>query len=268
MVTIGRSAAGLQEHVRGLFAAQLLRRLQRHGQIALHDPQRDLLVARPGSVLHQRPAVLRSGIAGQRHGIVVIEFRNRRVGACPADVLEALGGAALGHVNDATLFQLGGRPGHAAAVVAVGGGDEGGTVDLRQHFGAGQLREGQRIGIEPEPFGDAAAEAVAAAEHFESVEAEAMAFVLDAQRRDAQFARQMRQVGQRRGGVLGKAAVEGAHLLRLSRAELFHRRGADAGVALVMNRLEPFLHFRSSLNGHTKRARNSHPFQSVSIRWI
>ena len=259
---------GMQEHVRGLFAVQLLRGFQRHGQITLHDPQRDLLVARPRRVLHQRPAVLRGGLAGQFHRAVVIELGDRSVGARPADVLEAFGGAALGHVDDAALLQLRGRPGHAAAVVAVGGGDEGGAVDLRQHFGAGQLREGQRIGLEPEAFGDAAAKAVAAAEHFESVEAEAAAFVLDAQRGDPQFARQARQIGQRRGRVLGKAAVEGAHLLGLSQAELFRRRGIEAGAALVMNRLEQCLHFSSSLNEHPRalfRASRSDGYRSSRL---
>ena len=59
---------------------QLLEQLPGDGGVALHDPGGDLLVARPGGILHQDPAVLLPHPVGQPHRVVIVQVGDLRLG--------------------------------------------------------------------------------------------------------------------------------------------------------------------------------------------
>ena len=128
------SHARLDEDVGGAVTPmlpQLLRGLPGHGAVALHDPGGNFLIAVPGGVLYN-DAVLRLGGLGGGHAdaVVVVDFLDGYLGPLFGDVVEAGLAAALGHVDHGLLAQLIRRPGHAPAMVAVGGGEEGGLAEL------------------------------------------------------------------------------------------------------------------------------------------
>ena len=106
------------------------------------------------------------------------------------------------------LPQLVGRPGHAPAVVSVGGGEEGGLAELPLQLLAGQVVIGHLRHVAAHLMGDIPGHGKGAAQHLEGVEAEAEGFVLDEQAAQAQILGHAVQPGQRRNGILGEAGVE------------------------------------------------------------
>ena len=115
---------------------QLLEGLGGQSGIALHDMSGDLLIARPGCVLDQDPAVLLRHPVRQADRVIIVILGDLRLGALGADVLQPLRRAPLGHVDHRLLAQQPGRPGHSAAVVSVGGSDEGDVPSARRAAGA------------------------------------------------------------------------------------------------------------------------------------
>ena len=207
---------GLHEHVSGAVdphLPQLLRRLVGHGAVALHDPGGDLLVPLPGGVLHHH-AVL--GLGGLRRGhadaVVVVDFLDGDLGALLGDILIPGLAGALGHVDHCLLAQLVSRPGHAPAVVAVRGGEEGGVAELLAECLAGQVVVGHLADVPAHLLGDVPGHGEGAAQHLEGVEAEAEGLILHEQAAQAQVLGHAVQPGQRRDGILGKAAVEESSL--------------------------------------------------------
>ena len=191
--------------------AELLGGLPGHGAVALHDPGGNFLIAVPGGVL-DNDAVLRLGGLGGGHAdaVVVVDLLNGDLGSLFGDVVKAGLAAALGHVDHGLLAQLIRRPGHAPAMVAVGGGEESGLAELPAEGLAGQIVIGH-LGHVPAHFlGDVPAHGEGAAQDLEGVEAEAVRLVLHIEARQPQILGHAVQLGQGGDGVLGEAAVEKA----------------------------------------------------------
>ena len=110
------------------------------------------------------------------------------------------------------LAQLVGGPGHAAAVVAVGGGEEGGLSEFLAEGLAGEIVVGHVGHVPAHLLGDVARHGEGAAQHLKGVEAEAVALVLDVHAAKTQVLGHTVQLGQGGDGVLGEAAVEGTGL--------------------------------------------------------
>ena len=207
-----RAHARLDEHVGGTVDAhlpQLLRRLIGHGAVALHDPGGDLLILLPGGILHHHAMLRLSGLR-RRHAdaVVVVHVLDGHLGALSLDVLVARLTGALGHVDHRPLAQLVGRPGHAPAVIAVSGGEEGGLAELPAELLAGQVVIGHLGDVPSHLPGDVPGHGKGAPQHLEGVEAEAEGLILHEQPSQPQVAGHAVQPGQRRDGVLRKAAVE------------------------------------------------------------
>ena len=150
--------------------------------------------------------------SGHAHAVVVVHFLDGHLGALGGDVVEAGLAAALGHVDHGLLAQLVGGPGHAAAVVAVGGSEEGGLTEVPAEGLAGEIVIGHLRHIPAHLLGDVPAHGEGAAQHLEGVESEAVGFVLHVQATQPQILGHAVQLGQRRDGVLREAAVEEAGL--------------------------------------------------------
>ena len=111
--------------------AQLVGGLVGHGAVALHDPGGDLLVPLPGGVLHHHAVLGLGGLCGgHADALVVVDVLDGHLGAFLGNVVVAGLAAALGHMYHGLLSQLVGGPGNTTAVVAVGGGEEGGLAEL------------------------------------------------------------------------------------------------------------------------------------------
>ena len=76
------------------------------------------------------------------------------------------------------LPQLVGRPGHAPAVVAVGGGEEGGLAERLLQPVAGQVVIGHLGHVPAHLLGDVAGHGEGAAQHLEGVQTKPEGFVL------------------------------------------------------------------------------------------
>ena len=208
--------ARLDEHVGGTVdadLAELLGGLAGHGAVALHDPGGDLLIALPGGILNDH-AVLGLGGLGGGHAdaVVVVDLLNGDGGALLGNVVVTGLGAALGHMYHGLLPQLVGRPRHAAAVVAVGGGEEGGLAELLAEGLAGQVVVGHLGHVPAHLLGDVLGHGEGAAQHLEGVQAEAEGLVFDAQAGQTQVLGHAVQPVQGGDGVLGEGAVEKAGL--------------------------------------------------------
>jgi hypothetical protein len=104
-----------------------------------------------------------------------------------------------------------GGPGDAAAVIAVGGGDEDHVLRLLPHLGRGEQGEIRLVGVEAQLLTDHLAHGEDAAEALEGVEAElgeALRFVLDVDAPDAQLLRKAAERDEGRGTVKGQRPVE------------------------------------------------------------
>src|SRR5699024_1209583 len=152
--------AGLDEYMGGTIHADLphlLSGLAGHGAIALHDPGGDLLVALPSSVLYNDAMVGGSRLSGgHANAFVVVHVLNGHLGAFLGDVLKARLAAALGHMYHSLLPQLMRCPGHAAAMVSVGGGEEGCLAKLPLQLFTGEVVVGHLGHVPPHLVGDVA----------------------------------------------------------------------------------------------------------------
>ena len=205
-----RADARLQKHMRGR-ALHLLVRLQRHGQVALHDPQRDLRVAIPGGVLHKHPTGGLGGLPrGQAHAGVVIHIFHAHFSPEGADVVYAAVRRAFGHAHDGPATYLPRRPGYAAAMVAVCGGKKHRVLQRLAAGAAGERRIGDFICFQALAGGNVAGNGVRSAQNLEGVQPEARRFVLDPKPAQAKARRQGAQFYKRRGSVKGETLMEGA----------------------------------------------------------
>ena len=214
-----RTHASLDKHVRRAVdghLAQLLGSLGSHGAVALHDPRRNLLVALPGGILNDDAALAGIGLGGgHAHALVVVDLFDGHRGALGGDVIEAGLGGTLGHVHDGLLAQLVGSPCHAAAMVAVGGGKEGGLAKVLGKLIGGQVIEGALGNVLAGLVGNVVGHGKRTAQDLKGVEAKAIALVLNAQVGQAQARGLAIQAGKRSDGVLGERLVEGAGLLHV-----------------------------------------------------
>ena len=195
----------------GLFGAHFLQLpddLPAHGGITLHDPQGNIGVALPGGILHHDPAFFPGVLIGQPHSIVVVQVGDGGIGALGADVFQTLDGGTLGHVDHRLLAQLVSCPCHAAAMVAVGGGDKGQLAQLFLYLGGKNSAGRQVFNVFPQFLGDKTTQRIAAAQNLESIEPETVAFVLHMDGCNAQRFCQIGQRGQRRFAVLGESGVK------------------------------------------------------------
>ena len=207
--------ARLEEHVGGPLL-HLLRRLVGHGGVALHNPGGYLLIPLPGGVLNHHAVGRPGGLSGgHADAVVVVDLLDGHLSALPGDVVKAALGAALGHMDHRLLPQPAGRPGHSPAVVAVGGGKEGGLPEFLPEPGAGEVLIGQLRHIPSQLLGDIPGNGKGAPQHLKGVETEAEGLVLDPQAAQAQPPGHAVQPGQRGGGVLGEGAVKGPGLGRV-----------------------------------------------------
>ena len=110
------------------------------------------------------------------------------------------------------LPQLVGRPGHAAAVVTVGGGKEGRLAELPLERLAGQVVVGHFADVPVHLLGDIPGHGKGASQHLEGVEPEAEGLILYIQPAQTQVFRHTVQASQWRNGILGKAVVKKAGL--------------------------------------------------------
>ena len=145
---------------------------------------------------------------GHADAVVVVHVLDGDLGALLGDVLIPGLAGALGHVDHGLLAQLVGRPGHATAVVAVGGGEEGGLPELLAEGLAGEIVIGHLGDVPAHLLGDVAGHGKGPPQHLEGVEAEAEGLVLHEQAPQPQVPGHAVQPGKGRDGVLGKAAVE------------------------------------------------------------
>ncbi len=177
--------AGLDEHVGGAVyppLPQLLGGLAGHGAVALHDPGGNLLIAVPGGVLNDDAVLGPLCLGGsQADAVVVIQLLNGDLGALLGDVVKPGLAAALGHVDHRLLAQFVGGPGHAPAVVAVGGGEERGLAKLPAEVLAGQVVVGHLGHVPVHLLGDVPGHGEGTAQHLEGVETEAVGLVFHKQ---------------------------------------------------------------------------------------
>ena len=142
------------------------------------------------------------------NALVVVDFLDGDLSVFLGDVVETVLGRALGHVNDSLLAQLVSSPCNAAAVVAVGSGAEGSLAELFLQSGAGQVIVGHLRDVLAQFLCNVLSHCEGAAQNLESVQAEAVALVLDCQEVQAQVLSHLVQLSQRGDAVLGEALVE------------------------------------------------------------
>ena len=190
-------------------ALQLLQSLAAHGSVTLHDPAGDLGVAFPSGILNDNTVL--NGISlscCNTDTLVVVDFFDGDLCVFLSDVVETGLGRALGHVNDSLLAQLVSCPCNATAVVAVGSGAEGCLAKLFLQSCAGQVVISHLGNISAQFLSDVLSHCEGAAQNLECVQAETVAFVLDAQGLQAQVLSHLLQVCQRSDAVLREAFVE------------------------------------------------------------
>ena len=129
-------------------------------------------------------------------------------------------------MHDGLLAELVGGPGHAAAVVAVGGGEEGGLAEVGGELVGGQVVVGAVGNVLAGLVGNVVGHGEGATQDLERVEAKAAALVLDAEVAQAQASRLAVKTSKRGHGVLGEALVESTRLGNVI-------QGHDAEVGII-----------------------------------
>ena len=159
--------------------AQLIRRFIGHRAVALHDPCGDLLIALPGRVLHHHAVRCLSGFRS-RHAdtLIVVDLFDGDFGAFLGNVFIPGLAAALGHMDHGFLSQLIGGPCHTPAMVAVGGGEEGGLTELLAEGFTGQVIIGHLADVTVHLLGNVLRHGEGAAQHLECIQSEAIGLVL------------------------------------------------------------------------------------------
>ena len=145
---------------------------------------------------------------------------------------------------DGLLPQAVGRPGDAAAVVAVGGGEEGRLAEFVAQLLRGQVFIGHLGDIASELLRDVARHCERAAEHLEGVESKAVRFILDEQPAQPELRSHVVEPCERRDGILWETAVEFAGL-----GDILKRHHAKLPVAA----------FRNAVGGPFDLLHTSHP---------
>ena len=175
--------------------------------------------------------MLGRALGRETHRLVVVHIHDLGLGPLGADRLQALDRRALGHVDHGLLLELAGHPGHAAAMVAVGGGGEDHFAEARAHRVADHHFIRQLADVLPQPLGDVPGHGVRAAKRLEGLEAETLRFVLDVDAAHAQVRREAIQGGERRRCIAGNRAVERQRPGELGWRKLGHRsrRGLGKG---------------------------------------
>ena len=147
-------------------------------------------------------------LGGKAHAVVVVELLDRDLGALLGDVVKAGLRGTLGHVDHGVLVEAVGSPGHAAAVVAVGGGEEGRVAKVVLELVGGQVVKVAVRNVATGLLGDVAGHGEGAAEDLERVEAKAVALVLHVEAAETKAVGHAGEVGERSHGVLREALVE------------------------------------------------------------
>ena len=149
-----------------------------------------------------------------RHGVgpadtlVVVDFLYADLGALFCNVIETGLYGALGHQHHGLLSQPVCGPGYATAVVAVGGGEEGGLAEFLFQLVAGEIAVVHLGHILAQLAGDIAGHGKRAAQNLEGVEPEAVALILDEEAAQTQVFRHALELGQRGNAVLGETLME------------------------------------------------------------
>ena len=171
--------------------SQRFQGLRRHGGVAQGDVLGDFLVACKGGVLHQVSAMLLGVGGGGGYGAVIVQVGDGHFRVADgADGFHAAVHRSGGHEDHRVTAQTMGGPGHALAVVAIGGGD-----------GQAHIAVGEEL-----------VDGVGSAQGFEGVEAKALGLILDVDPLHPQLLGQVGQRHQRGGLVPGQGAVEGSHV--------------------------------------------------------
>ena len=118
-------------------------------------------------------------------------------------------------MHDGLLAELVGGPGHAAAVVAVRGGEKRRLAEVTRELVAREVVVGHLGDRAADLARDVVGHGEGAAEHLERVEAKAVGLVLDGEVREAQLPRQRVELGEGRDVVLREAPVEAARRLHV-----------------------------------------------------
>ncbi|MNP40046.1 hypothetical protein D3C76_1336530 [compost metagenome] len=104
------------------------------GHIALHNPGGDLLITLPGRILQQHPTLLAGLFVGQPHGIVVVEIGDGAFGTVLANILRPHRRRTFWHINHRPQAELLCRPGDAASMITIGGGDKDNILNAGFYF--------------------------------------------------------------------------------------------------------------------------------------
>ena len=221
--------------------SQLIKDLPGQGGIPLHDPDWDLLIARPGGVLDQHPAVFFALAGGQAHRVVVVEVGDLCL--CPQgqNIVQPFLGAPLGEIDHRPAAQFPGRPGHAPAVVSVRGSDEGDLSQLLPGFGLGEGGERELVPLQSQLLSHPPGNGPAASQSLKSIESKPLGLVLHPQFSYSQFPGQGGQRDQRGGLIAGDGAVK-VHG-PLHRLGIRMRQGGGLGLGLM---IDIIVHRRSS----------------------
>ena len=181
---------------------------------------------------------------GHANAFVVVHVLNGHLGAFLGDVLKARLAAALGHMYHSLLPQLMRCPGHAAAMVSVGGGEEGCLAKLPLQLFTGEVVVGHLGHVPPHLVGDVACHGEGAAQYLECVETKAEGLVLDEQAAQTQILRHAVKPSQGRDGILGETGVEISclgHLVKRHNGEVFVRAGGH----VIVNPFDFLFHIES-----------------------
>ena len=221
--------------------SQLIKDLPGQGGIPLHDPGGDLLIPRPGGILDQHPAVFFALAGGQAHRVVVVEVGDLCPGPQGQNIVQPFLGAPLGEIDHRPAAQFPGRPGHAPAVVSVGGGDEGDLSQLFPGFGLGEGGERELVPLQSQFFSHPPGNGPAASQSLKSIEPKPLGLILHPQLGYSQFPGQGWQRDQRGWLIAGDGAVK-VHG-PLHRLCVRMRQGGGLGLGLM---IDIIVHRRSS----------------------
>lgn len=232
----GRDAANPSLH------EDMRRRLRKLAQgfvydrsVSLHDQQGSALVARPGRIGDDSPALLAGDARRLDHRVVVGAVHTNHLGTEAGDCGDALVADAAMDEDHGTCADERGSLGDRTAMVAVGGagkghggrdGFDGRIVQLADIDGAAQ--PARRL------FEDKSDDGVGTAERLEAAEAQAAALVLDMECGEAKFCSEAGQRLQRGFGVIVPMAEEALDFARGCDSQGFRIDGIELGSIVGM----------------------------------
>jgi len=198
---VGRIFASVGQHLAVGFQAQ--------GAVAFHDPGRDIGVALPGGVLHDDAVFVILGLlVGKAYAFIVVQVFNGNNGMFLGDVsLPDLGGSSR-HSYDSLLSETVGRPGDAAAVIAVGCRVEGGLPDLLAEFGRGEHLVRQIVDRDAGLLRNVFRDGERAAQNLEGIQPETVRLVFYVEGSESEVICHADKLVKRSDLILGKTSVE------------------------------------------------------------